>query len=79
MMHVIGAETGAFVAQWVADVPTVVLTAPCPYLVGDTIKTCETTAGVATGRYTLSTVTGIVPLSGVFVTVHQTIFQRAVQ
>lgn len=79
MMHVTGAETGAFAAQWETDVPTFISTAPSPYQVGDTIKTCETTAGVATGRYTLATVTGVVPLSGMFVTVHQTIFQRAVQ
>jgi len=79
MMHVIGAEVSEFATQWESDVPTVVVTAPTAFAVGDTIKTCETTSGVATGRYILATVTGVVPLSGMFVTVHQTIFQRAVQ
>lgn len=79
MMHVISAEGTAFGWDWDTDVPTFIMTAPCPYQVGDTIKTCETTSGVATGRYILATVTGVVPLSGMFVTVHQTIFQRAVQ
>ena len=79
MMHTLGADAAAFAAQWDEDVPAVVTTAPCPYAIGDTIKTCETVSGVATGRYILATVTNVVPLSGVFVTVYQTIFQRAVQ
>jgi hypothetical protein len=79
MMHVLGADAVAFAAQWGADVPTIVLGAPCAYAIGDTIKTCETTNGVATGRYILATVTRTEPLTPAFVTVHQTIFQRAVQ
>lgn len=79
MMHVINAEGAAFATDWETDVTGFIMPMPCPYQVGDTIKTCETVNGVATGRYILATVTEGVPLSNVFVTVHQTIFQRAIQ
>jgi hypothetical protein len=79
MMHTIGVESSDFAAQWESDVPTIVVSAPTAFTVGDTIKMYETTWGVTTGRYTLAMVTGVVPLSNAFVTVYQTIFQRAVQ
>lgn len=79
MMHVFSADPATFAQQWEQDVPAVVTTAPCTYEIGDTLKLYETTAGVATGRYILSTVTGITPISDHFVTVYQATFQRAVQ
>lgn len=79
MMHITNADPGAFGMNWDSDIGGFITTAPCSYQVGDTIKTLEQVNGVATGRYTLATVTSITPISGMFVSVAQTIFQRAVQ
>ena len=79
MMHITNADPVAFGMAWDSDVPSFITAQPCSYAVGDSIKMLEQNNGVATGRYILSTVVAVTPMSDSFVAVMQTIFQRAVQ